>query len=103
MDKVPGRITFVNIISVIGMVLAIIAAFTGLYYSFDANNIYHRGPGFLISYIIPIIGPIIQYTVIVQYKEKFSRLIYIALVLYLVVPVFCGIVQIFAYGSRILL
>lgn len=101
MEKLPKRITFVNIISVIGMVLAIIAAFTGLYYSFDANNIYHRGPGFLISYIIPIVGPIIQCTVIVQYKEKFSRLIYIALVLYLVVPIICGIVQIFAYGLSI--
>lgn len=101
MDLVPRRITFVGVISVIGMILAIVAAFTGLYYSFDENNVYHRGPGFLISYIIPIVGPIIQFTVIRQNKSRFSRLIYTALVLYIVGPVVCGVIQIFAYGISI--
>ena len=97
----PKRLVFVGAMSVVGMLLAVVAAFTNLYYYFDETNLYHRGPGFLIAYIIPVLGPIIQYTVIRGYRKKFSKLIYISLVLYLFVPIICGIIQIFAYGISI--
>ncbi len=99
--KIPRRLTFVGIVSVIGMGLAIYSAFTGLYYYFDENNVYHRGNGFLIAYIIPVICPIIQYTVIRQYKKVFSKIIYISMVLYIFVPIVCAIIQVFAYGISI--
>ena len=38
-----------------GTVLIIVSQFTGLYYTFDAQNIYHRAPGYPISYIIPLL------------------------------------------------
>jgi hypothetical protein len=97
----PKRLIFVGAMSVAGMLLAVVAAFTDLYYYFDETNLYHRGPGFLIAYIIPVLGPIIQYTVIREYRKKFSKLIYISLVLYIFVPIVCGIIQIFAYGISI--
>ncbi len=97
-EKLPRRIGFVGGMAFIAMVLAIVAAVTGLYYSFDANNVYHRGAGFLISYIIPIVSPIIQYTVIRQYRKSFSKLIYTSMILYIFVPISCGIMQIFLYG-----
>ena len=95
------RLDIVGYVSAFGMILAIISAFTGLYYYFDENNIYNRGQWFFISYIIPIICPIIQYTVIRQYRKKFSKLIYTSLVLYIFVPIACGILQYFAYGVSI--
>ena len=101
MSKVPKRLTFVQYTSMIGMTLAVISAFTGLYYYFDDTNIYHRGQGFLIAYIIPIICPIIQYTVFRQYKKLFSKIIYTSLVLFIYVPIACGILQIFTYGISI--
>ncbi len=97
----PRRLQFVGAIAVLGMVLAVISAFTGLYYYFDENNLYHRGPGFLVAYIIPVLGPLLQYTVIRQYKKKFSTLIYLSLLLYIFVPIGCGILQIFTYGISI--
>ncbi len=99
--KVPRRLKVVEALSAGGMMLSVVAAFTGLYYYFDESNVYHRGQGFLIAYIIPVIGPILQYTVIRQYKKSFSKLIYISLVLYIYVPLFCGILQIFIYGLSI--
>nr|MCR5775160.1 HD domain-containing protein [Lachnospiraceae bacterium] len=84
-----------------GMALAVISAFTDLYYYFDEANRYHRGNGFLIAYIIPLLGPILQYTVIRQYRKIFSRLIYISLILFIFVPILCGILQIFFYGISI--
>ncbi len=101
MAKLPRRLKAVSIISVVGMAMAVISAFTGLYYYFDANNVYHRGPGFIISYIVPIICPLIQYTVLRNYRKLFSRLIYLSTTLYIFVPIVCGILQIFAYGISI--
>ena len=101
LEAIPKRLKTVGVISAIGMLLAVISAFTGLYYYFDETNLYHRGNGFLIAYIIPVICPIIQYTVIRSYRKVFSRLIYISLVLYIFVPIACGILQIFTYGISI--
>ncbi len=98
---VPRRMRVVSILAVAGMILAVIAAFTGLYYTFDEHNQYHRGAGFLLAYLIPVLCPIIQYTVIRQYRRVFGRLVYLSMILYIVVPLLCGILQIFAYGISI--
>jgi HD-GYP domain-containing protein (c-di-GMP phosphodiesterase class II) len=95
------RLTAVGVASFFGMVLAIASAFNDFYYYFDANNTYHRGHGFLVAYIIPIVCPLVQFTVIRQNKKHFSKLIYTSLVLYIFVPIICGILQIFAYGVSI--
>ena len=101
MSSPPRRLKAVQAVSAFGMFLAVIAAFTNLYYYFDETNRYHRGPGFLIAYIIPVLCPIVQYTVIRQYRKVFSKLIYTSLILYIFVPIACGIIQIFAYGISI--
>jgi HD-GYP domain-containing protein (c-di-GMP phosphodiesterase class II) len=88
----------VGIASVFGMFMAFLSAYANIYYYFDENNIYHRGKFFLLAYIIPVVCPIIQYLVMRKYKKYFSKLIYISIVLYLFVPIICGIIQIFTYG-----
>ena len=95
------RLKFVQYVSIGGMLLAVISAFTGLYYYFDETNTYHRGQFFLMAYVIPIICPLIQFTVIQQFRKVFGRLIYISMVLYIFVPIACGIIQIFTYGISI--
>ena len=92
------RLRVISVLSVAAMIMAIISAITGLYYYVDETNRYHRGSGFIIAYIIPVICPLIQYTIIRQYKKVFTRFIYTSLRLYIFVPIVCGIVQIFAYG-----
>ncbi len=94
----PKRLKAVGVMTTAGMLLAVISAFTGLYYYFDENNLYHRGSGFIISYIIPVAAPIILYTVIVKYRDLFSRQMFITLTMYIFVPILCGILQIFIYG-----
>lgn len=99
--NLPRRLDFVGAISAIGMILAVVSGFTGLYYYFDEGNIYHRGSGFLIAYIIPVVCPLMQYTVIRQYRKSFSKLIYTSMILYIYVPIVCGVLQIFFYGISI--
>ena len=100
-EKIPFILKIVAVMATCGMLLALVSAFTGLYYSFDENNRYQRGPLFLISYIIPVICPILQYIVIRKNRKKFGKFINIALTLYIFVPIIMGIVQIFTYGISI--
>ena len=95
--KIPARLLIVGIASVAEMILVVVSQFTGLYYTFDENNVYHRGPGFLLCYLIPVVGPLVQYTVCFEYRKKFSRFINIALFLYIFVPIAAGIIQIYAF------
>ena len=94
----PRRLKLVALISCLGMFLALINYFTGLYYIIDEQNRYHRSKGFLICYIIPILGPLIQFSVIVKHHERFSRIIRASLYIYLIAPVVASVIQIFAYG-----
>ncbi len=101
LEKIPKRLKIVNIGAIAGMGLVIVSQFTGLYYWIDEQNQYHRGSGFLLCYLVPVVFPIIQYTVIHKYKNMFSRLIYTSLVLYIFMPIVVGIIQIFTYGISI--
>ncbi|MCR5507961.1 MAG: HD domain-containing protein [Lachnospiraceae bacterium] len=97
----PRRLEATGTAAVIGMFFIVLSQFTGLVYYFDDNNRYHRGPAFLLSYLIPVVCPLVQYTVIRKYRRALSRLIYTSLVLYIFVPIAVGIIQIFSYGISI--
>lgn len=101
LDSIPVALRITAWASFIGMGLAVYSAFTNLYYYFDESNVYHRGSGFLIAYIIPVICPLVQFVVATKYRKAFGNLIYISIVLYVFVPVICGITQIFTYGISI--
>lgn len=98
---IPRRLTFVGIAAVVEMLLVILNVFLGFYYRFDATNRYHRGSAFLFCYIVPVVCPILQFSVIHKYRRSFSNFIYTAIFLYIFVPIVMGIIQIFAYGISI--
>ena len=95
------RLTIVKFATIVEMLLVVMNLFTGFYYSFTEDNVYFRGSGFLICYVIPVVCPIIQFTVIQKYRKSFSRFIYEALFIYIFVPIIVGIIQIFTYGIAI--
>ena len=101
LTEVPRRLLFTGFAAIVGMLLAIISAFTGLYYYFDSQNYYHRGTGFLIAYIIPVVCPLIQFSAIVKFRKSFSKFIFTAVALYIFLPIITGIIQIFTYGISI--
>jgi len=98
MRAIPTRLKVSGVMAILGMILSVIAAFTGLYYVFDEYNHYHRASGFIISYIFPVVAPMLQLSVIYQYRKLFGKLIYSSLVLFIVAPITASIIQIFAYG-----
>lgn len=98
MKKIPRRLRFCEVLYALGIVLLIVSQFTGLYYYFEGNNIYHRSPGFAICYIIPILILITQLSVVVQYGAKVSRDVQFSLVIYASAPIAASLIQLFAYG-----
>jgi len=101
LKKIPKRLMFVSFATLIQGAMLIISQFTGWFYYFDEYNVYHRGAGFVFCYIIPILCPLIQFSIVQQYRGTFSKYIYIALVMYIYLPIFTAIVQLFAYGISI--
>ena len=99
--KIPKRLQFVTIGCLIQLLLVVASQFNDFIYYIDENNIYHRGKGFLLCYILPVVCPFIQYSVIVRFKRFFSKLIYTSLILYITVPITVALIQIFTYGISI--
>lgn len=98
MDRVPKRLVACRVLCAIGVALLVISQFTGLYYTFDAQNHYQRAPGSIISYIAPLLIAGFQLSALVQYRRLLSRRMTVALALFLVVPSIASVVQLLTYG-----
>ncbi|SFO00789.1 HD-GYP domain, c-di-GMP phosphodiesterase class II (or its inactivated variant) [Pseudobutyrivibrio sp. UC1225] len=99
MKKTPLRLDFCTIFMIIGIILCIFCGLSGIYYTFDSNNIYSRGPGYIISYIFPFFVPLIQLTAIIKYKRYLDWIINLSNTLFIVVPLICSIAQLFIAGT----
>lgn len=98
LEGVAFRLNLCVILSLVGTALVVVSNFTGMYYYFDEFNNYYRGPLFILCYVFPVGTPLIQLSVILQKKDRITKGIYISLVLFIIVPIFASIIQIFAYG-----
>ena len=98
LPKTPKRLMVAHVTFLIGIILLIIAQFTGLYYTFDESNRYQRTDGFLICYILPIIALALQLSVIVQYGRRLTMTVSLSLLLFSSIPIIASIMQVFMYG-----
>lgn len=86
----------------LGFLLLVISQFTGLYYTIDGNNTYHRSPAFFISYIIPLTVLILNLLMVFPYRNSFRPSSRIALFLFSILPLAAGVIQGFTYGLSLL-
>ena len=96
------RLIAVCFIVFIGLLLVTISQFTGIYYSFDSNNVYQRGPFFWLAAVIPTLGAIIVESVIIEYREKLTVAQRLVLVSYLILPIIGEVIQICFFGSSLM-
>lgn len=102
LEKVPRRLRACEIIFLVGVAMLVVAHFNGLYYTFDAQNLYHRAPLNLLGFISPVLIVFIQLSLIVQYRKRLHPIIVFSLVLFCVVPMLAAVIQLYAYGLSIL-
>jgi diguanylate cyclase (GGDEF)-like protein len=92
------RSIFIILLSIAGMGLVIISQFTGLYYTIDETNTYHRGDLFPLSVAIPIIGMMLLLSILLQYRKNTTRGRFLVLLSFIILPVAGFVVQYFLYG-----
>lgn len=83
------------------IIMLIVSQFSNFLYYFDTDNYYHRGKFYLLTQLVPIIGGIIYFTIIIANRKNIQRNELIALNLYLVLPYVGTLIQIFIYGYPI--
>lgn len=98
MSAVPKRLIVAKLLILAGMVLVIVSQFTGLYYTFDKQNVYQRAPGFILCYAIPFAILVLQLSVIIQHYRSLNRSIGLSLLLFSGVALAASTLQFFIYG-----
>ena len=96
--KIPRVLRFLCALTFAGMLLVFAGLFSTYLYYFEEGNIYHRGPGYLLCYVIPGITTVVMVWFVIAYRKHFSRTICLSLLLFLLGPVAAAIVQFFLYG-----
>ncbi len=82
------------------MALLLIGQFSGLIYSFDANNVYHRGPGYLLSNLCPLVMLLINMALLLRYRRNIARRVKIAFWTYMIAPIAAILIQSNFYGVQ---
>lgn len=96
------RLIAVTAIVSAGLVLITVSQFTGIYYYFDENHVYQRGPLFWLAALLPTLGAAIVATMIVQYRRRLSIAQRIVLASYLVLPLVGEVIQFLFFGNSLL-
>lgn len=96
------RTKSVSYICAIGIVLVIISQFTNLYYYFDANNLYHRNTGYIISLLIPVIAMFIDLSLLLQFRKNIRNKIFASMLSYILLPLVAAAIQTFWYGVSLI-
>ena len=105
LEKASGRkLMFVLLaLVIIHTVLMIVGAFTDLIYHFDDANVYHRGAGYLLSNLCPVIMLIIDMVLLVRYRQNIDRRVRVAFWIYMIAPVVAILIQSFSYGIQFII
>ncbi len=96
-EKTKLRITL-KVLACVHVILLTVSQFTGLYYTIDANNVYHRSPFYPLSNGIVILVLILNAVQLIENRDKLSHRERIAFWIYLIAPVISIILQILFYG-----
>ncbi|KAF0224253.1 MAG: diguanylate cyclase [Erysipelotrichaceae bacterium] len=87
----------------INAIFLIISQFTHWYYFIDAQNIYQRGPFFIISALFTILLMLFAFLMIIKNKKKIDSKHYNALLLFAVPPFLAIFVSLVFYGISLML
>lgn len=88
----------VYLIALVAAVLVLISQFTGLYYTFDAQNLYHRNLWYPLALLLPLAGMLVDAHLILVYRQQLTGRLLLSLVSYIFLPFVASVAQIFYYG-----
>ena len=98
LEAVPRRLRAAKALLLVGMAMVVLSQFTGFYYTFDEMNRYHRAPGYIVCYVIPLSVLALQMSVILQYNRRLSPSMRLSLLLFTSLSIVASVFQVFMYG-----
>ena len=98
LTSLPAELYLCDCFFAVGAALLVVSLMTDLYYSVDANNIYHREPGMIISYIPPILIVLLQEYTVIHNRSLLKRQMFKLLTLTIALPTIAAIIQFLTYG-----
>ena len=102
-ERPRRRIAAGYAIAALGMALVVVSQFTHLYYTFDAQNYYHRTVWHPISLLIPMVGMLLDGSLLVQYRKSLNHQLYLAMLSYIALPFAAAIGLLFIYGISLVI
>ncbi len=91
------------VVNVINVILLIMTQFYGWYYYIDSNNVYHRGPFFMIPASITIVIVSVAFTLTLLNYKRLEKKSFISLIFFSLPPFVSIILQIMFYGLSLVL
>lgn len=90
-------------INALNAIMVVLTQFFGWFYYIDSDNIYHRGPLFLLSASITVALVFSSFVIIIANCRKIEKKYCYSLMLFAAPPFVCIILQIIFYGISIVL
>ena len=98
MKKTPVILDVIYVISYILVILLVISLFTGLFYTFDAQNRYQRNWGIYITYILSLASLVMILVFIIHHKKNLRPKLWWTVLLFAVLPIIATALQLAFYG-----
>ena len=99
-DAILGHVRAAALLTGIHILALLISAFTGFFYSFDANNVYHREKWYILSNLMPLIMMIQGVFLLVRHRDRFEKPVRRAFWVYLIAPLAAIALQAFVPGIQ---
>lgn len=102
MDRLRTEMRVLSVPIVINAVFALSSPFTGLFYTIDAGNFYHRGPVIGIFTTISLLPVVYTAASYIANRRKIPRSMLIPMLLFAVPPILGAFFQALLYGTSVI-
>ena len=103
-QDMPCRKRFISVcvIVAVAVILVTVSQFTGIYYYFNADNVYQRGPLYWLAVALPTSAAVLVASIIIENRKSISLSQQLILISYLILPICGEIIQICYYGTSMM-
>ncbi len=102
-ERTKKLILPLSIFNILNLILLIGNRFNGWYYYIDSENIYHRGPYYLLSVFFTVLILFISSVLMFLHRDEIKKKRYYSLVFFIFPPVLSMAMQVFFYGTSLIL
>lgn len=98
MATTPLSLKYAEYVVFAGIAVLLLSQFTGIYYYYDAANVYHRTRWYFMAYVFPQLAILFQLVAIIRDRKNLGKNLVAPLALFIILPMIAGVAQFFVHG-----